>query len=49
MFTRDENFTDADVVVSDLGEIQAPFKRIKGKTFGNKVVNIDLLEKIIAN
>ena len=27
MFTRDENFTDADVVVSDLGEIQAPFKK----------------------
>jgi len=49
IFTRDENFSDADVVVSDLGEIKAPFKRIKGKTFGNKVVNIDLLEKIIAN
>ena len=26
IFTRDEKFSDADVVVSDLGEIKAPLK-----------------------
>ena len=47
IFTRDEDFTDAKVVVSDLGEKDKPFKKIKGNVYGNKFVNVNLLKKIL--
>ena len=47
VYTKNENFEEANVVVSSLGEGDKPFQVIKGKTYGNKLVNIDLLRKII--
>ncbi|MEE2694803.1 MAG: HAD-IA family hydrolase [Pseudomonadota bacterium] len=47
IFTKDEDFSDAKLIVSDLGEIDRPFNKIKGETFGNKIVNLDLLKKMI--
>ena len=45
--TSDENFEDADLVVSDLGEPKEPFKKISGSTYGEKNVNVQLLKKLI--
>ena len=42
-----KDFSDADVVVSDLEKSEAPFKTIKGKILEISFVNIDLLTKII--
>jgi len=47
IFTKDEDFSDAKLIVSDLGEKDTPFKKIQGETFGNKIVNLDLLKKMI--
>ena len=47
IYTTNENFEEANVVVTSLGEDDKPFEVIKGKTYGNKLVNIDLLNKII--
>ncbi len=48
-FTKDEDFSDAKLVVSNLGEPDAPFDKIKGKVYGNNYVNIDLLTKLLSN
>ncbi len=48
-YTKDENFNDAKVVVSSLGELHQPFEIIKGNVFGNKVVNFNLLYELINN
>lgn len=45
--TSDENFEAADLVVSDLGDPEEPFKKISGLTYGEKNVNVDLLKKLI--
>ena len=42
-----ENFEEANIVVSSLGEYGEPFEVIKGKAHGNELVNIELLRKII--
>jgi len=47
IYTKNEDFKEANIVVSSLGEYDEPFNVIKGKTHGNKLVNIDLLNKII--
>ena len=47
LYTKNENFEEANIVVSSLGEYEEPFDVIKGKAHGNKLVNIDLLNKII--
>ena len=47
IYTKNENFEEANIVVSSLGESEEPFKVIKGKAYGNKLVNFDLLNKII--
>lgn len=47
IFTQDEDFSLADVVVSDLGELKNPFKVIKGEIYGHKIVNIKLLESVL--
>ena len=47
LYTKNENFEEANIVVSSLGEYEKPFEVIKGKTHGNELVNIDLLSKII--
>tara|TARA_B100001248_G_C27242029_1_gene389797 strand:- start:32 stop:787 length:756 start_codon:yes stop_codon:yes gene_type:complete len=47
LYTKTENFEEANIVVSSLGEYEKPFEVIKGKTHGNELVNIDLLSKII--
>ena len=47
IYTKNENFEEANIVVSSLGESEEPFKVIKGKTYGNKLVNFDLLNKLI--
>ena len=47
LYTKNENFEEANIVVSSLGEYEKPFEVIKGKTHGNELVNIDLLNKII--
>ena len=47
IYTKNEDFKEANIVVSSLGEYDEPFKVIQGKVHGNKLVNIDLLNKII--
>ena len=47
IFTQEEDFSPADVVVSDLGELKNPFKVIKGEVYGYKIVNIKLLESVL--
>ena len=47
LYTKNENFEEANIVVSSLGEYEKPFEVIKGKTHGNELVNIELLSKII--
>ena len=47
IYTKGENFDDAKVVVSSLGELDQPFKIIKGELYGNRIVNFDLLTKIL--
>ncbi len=47
IFTRGEDFTDAKLVVSDLGEEDRPFEKIKGNDFGKKIVDSQLLESLI--
>ncbi len=47
IYTKKEDFKEANIVVSSLGEYDEPFKVIQGKVHGNKLVNIDLLNKII--
>ncbi len=48
-FTLDEDFSNAQLVVSNLGEKDFPFKTIKGNDFGSKVVNFELLENLVKN
>jgi len=47
IFTKDEDFREVKLVLSDLGETNKPFEKIKGETFGNKIVNLNLLKKIV--
>ena len=47
--TLDEDFGGAQLVVSDLGEPEKPFKTLAGDTFGFKYVSLDLLQKICGN
>ncbi len=49
IFTKGEAFEGAKLVVSDLGEEDKPFKVIKGKTYNNFCVNLELLTHIIKN
>ena len=46
-YTKHESFKDAKVVVSDLGEKDRPFKKIKGNVFDHKFVDFKLLSRII--
>mgnify|MGYP001422145794 FL=1 len=46
-YTKHENFKDAKVVVSDLGEEDRPFKKIRGNVFQHKYVDFELLSRII--
>ena len=48
-YTKHEKFVDAKVVVSDLGEKDRPFKRIKGDVYEHKFVDYKLLSKLIDN
>ena len=48
-YTKDENFNEAKVVVSSLGESNQPFEIIKGNVFGNKIVNFKLLNELVNN
>ena len=45
-YTKHESFKDAKVVVSDLGEKDRPFKKIKGNVFDHKFVDFKLLSRI---
>ena len=47
IFTKEEDFSNAKLVISNLGEPDAPFETIKGNDFGNRFVNIDLLAKLL--
>ena len=47
IFTKDENFSDTKLVVSDLGEQDKPFEIIKGNSFGKKLVDFHLLESLL--
>ena len=49
IFTKEETFEGAKLVVSDLGEEDKPFKLIKGKSYNNECVNVELLTQIIKN
>tara|TARA_B100001559_G_scaffold172215_1_gene144275 strand:- start:30 stop:785 length:756 start_codon:yes stop_codon:yes gene_type:complete len=46
-FTKDENFSDAKLVVSNLGEQDAPFHKIQGNVYGNTLVNFNLISKLL--
>ena len=48
-YTKDEEFVDAKLVVSSLGDSDKPFEIIKGEVGGEKVVSSDLLSKLINN
>ena len=47
IFTKEEDFSNAKLVISNLGEPDAPFETIKGNDFGSSFVNIDLLTKLL--
>ena len=47
IFTKEEDFSNAKLVISNLGEPDAPFETIKGNDFGSRFVNIDLLAKLL--
>lgn len=47
-YTEKQNFTDASVVLSDLGEPSKPFTVLSGKTHGNKLVDVKMLNNISA-
>ena len=47
IFTKEEDFSTAKLVISNLGEPEAPFETIKGNDFGSSFVNIDLLAKLL--
>ena len=47
IFTKEEDFSNAKLVISNLGEPEAPFETIKGNDFGSSFVNIDLLTKLL--
>ncbi len=47
IFTKEEDFSNAKLVISNLGEPDAPFETIKGNDFGSRFVNIDLLTKLL--
>ena len=44
---KEEDFSNAKLVISNLGEPDAPFETIKGNDFGSRFVNIDLLTKLL--
>jgi len=45
--TVNEDFKDAKLIVSDLGEDDKPFKTIDGNNFGYDLVTFDLLQNLI--
>ncbi len=47
IFTNEEDFSNAKLVISNLGEPEVPFETIKGNNFGIDFVNIDLLAKLL--
>ena len=46
IYTKDEDFDKASLVISDLGEPEKPFKVLYGNSFEHSYMNIDLLKKI---
>ena len=49
ILTLNEEFKDAKLVISDLGEPDKNFELIKGNSFGLKFVSVELLSKIIGS
>ena len=49
MLTLNEEFKDAKLVISDLGEPDKNFELIRGNSFGLKFVGVELLSKIIGS
>jgi beta-phosphoglucomutase-like phosphatase (HAD superfamily) len=48
-YTRNHDFSGAALVVDQLGEPDAPFKILKGRTFRATHVDVDLLRKVHAD
>ena len=47
--TINEIFKGADLVVSDLGEKDKPFKLISGNCYGKKIIDLELISKLVKN
>lgn len=45
-YTKDHDFTDAELVLDNLGEPGKPFNVIKGNAYNHEMVDCDLLHKI---
>ena len=45
-YTEKQDFTDASIVLSDLGEPSEPFSVLSGQDHGNKLVNVEMLNNI---
>ena len=45
--TINEIFKGADLVVSDLGEKDKPFKLISGDCYGKKIIDLELISKLV--
>ena len=46
LYTKNENFDRASLVISDLGEPEEPFKVFSGNSFDHSFMNLDLLKRI---
>ncbi len=49
MFTLDDQFDDASLVVNQLGEPDSPMKVLSGNTRGRNYVTLELLDELIAD
>ena len=48
-YTKEEKFDLANMVISDLGEPNIPFKHFEGESYNKKFVDLELLEMVFSS